>query len=53
MELIDTVDYSNQLSPGRLGFEFALEIKRTLARVLHYPGSLEKSIEILNIQSFH
>ncbi|HOX86777.1 MAG TPA: type II toxin-antitoxin system RelE/ParE family toxin [bacterium] len=37
-ELNDAINYYNRLSPG-LGFEFALEIKRTLQRILHYPDA--------------
>ncbi|HNR68372.1 MAG TPA: type II toxin-antitoxin system RelE/ParE family toxin [bacterium] len=37
-ELNEASDYTNRLSPG-LGFEFALEIKRTLQRILHYPDA--------------
>ena len=37
-ELNDAIDYYNRLSPG-LGLEFALEIKRTLERILHYPDA--------------
>ena len=37
-ELNDAIDYYNQPSPG-LGFEFALEIKRALERIRHYPDA--------------
>lgn len=35
-EFIDTVGYYNCQSPG-LGFEFAVEVTRTLTRIVEYP----------------
>jgi hypothetical protein len=35
-ELRETVTYYNQQSEG-LGFEFALEVERTLERIMQYP----------------
>lgn len=35
-EFESTIDYYNQQSEG-LGFEFALEVKRTLKRISQYP----------------
>jgi hypothetical protein len=35
-ELLDAVDYYNSQSEG-LGYEFALEVKRTKERIIQYP----------------
>ncbi|MBN1998324.1 type II toxin-antitoxin system RelE/ParE family toxin [candidate division KSB1 bacterium] len=38
LELETTVDYYNQQSEG-LGFEFAIEVKRTLERIIQFPNA--------------
>ena len=35
-EFLDAIDYYNMQSEG-LGFEFAVEVKRTIERIIQYP----------------
>ncbi len=37
-ELTDAVSYYNEQSEG-LGFEFVLEVKRTISRIIEYPNA--------------
>jgi len=38
IELIEAVDYYNEQNPG-LGYEFALEVKKTIDRITQYPDA--------------
>jgi len=43
-ELVDAVAYYNQQSEG-LGYEFAAEVKRTMARIIQFPDAWPKLSE--------
>lgn len=40
-EFVEAIDYYNEQSEG-LGYEFAAEVKRTIDRIIQYPGAWPK-----------
>ncbi len=44
IELEEEVKYYNEQQPG-LGYDFAKEVADTIARILRYPGSLDKAFQ--------